>query len=245
MVAYRTVVCSHDCPDSCSARVGVEDGRIVSVQGDPEHPITQGFLCGKVNRYAERVYSPLRIATPMRRMGAKGGGKFAPMGWDEALDEIAHRFQAVIQKHGAEAVLPYSYGGTIGRVGMDIGHPFFHRMGATRLARTICVGSAVEGQTMTTGIGVASELEDVANARLILVWGVNAVASHIHLMPFIKAARAKGARLVVIDPYRNATARQADWYIPIKPGTDAALALSMMHIALREGLHDAAFIERY
>jgi anaerobic selenocysteine-containing dehydrogenase len=225
--------------------VGVEQGRIVSVAGDPEHPITQGFLCGKVNRYAERVYSRQRVPTPLRRIGAKGEGRFAPIPWDEALDEIAARFRAVAREHGPQAILPYSYGGTIGRVGMDIGHPFFHRLGATRLARTICVGSAVEGQTMTTGIGVASDLEDVAQARLILVWGVNAVASHIHLMPFIKAARARGGRMVVIDPYRNATARQADWYVPIRPGTDAALALGMMHVILREGLQDAGFIERY
>lgn len=226
-------------------RVGVQAGRIVSVQGDPEHPITRGFLCGKVNRYAERVYSPLRITTPLRHVGAKGQGKFAPISWEEALDEIAERFRAVIRDYGAQAILPYSYGGTIGRVGMDIGTPFFHRLGATRLARTICTGSAVDGHIMTTGPGVASDLEDVAHARLILAWGINAVATHIHIMPFVKEARARGARLVVIDPYRNATARQADWHLRIRPGTDAALALGMMHVILREGLQDAAFVERY
>jgi anaerobic selenocysteine-containing dehydrogenase len=242
---FRTVVCSHDCPDSCSVRVGVRDGRIVSIAGDPDHPITRGFLCGKVNRYRERVYSPLRVLTPLRRSGRKGEGRFAPISWDEALDEIAHRFGDIAARQGPQAILPYSYGGTIGRVGMDIGHPFFHRLGASRLARTICSGAAVEGLQMTTGSGVASDLEQVANARLIIAWGINAVASHVHLMPFVKAARQRGARLIVIDPYRNATARQADWHIPIRPGTDAALALGMMHVILREGLHNPAFIERY
>lgn len=241
----RTVVCSHDCPDSCSVRVGVRDGRIVSVAGDPDHPITRGFLCGKVNRYAERVYSPLRVPHPLRRVGAKGEGRFARISWEEALDEIVSRFKAVAQQWGPEAILPYSYGGTIGRVGMDIGTPFFHRLGASRLARTICIGSAVEGHRMTTGSGVATPLEEVARAKLIVIWGLNAVATHIHLMPFVKEARARGARVVVIDPYRTATARQADQYVAIRPGTDAALALGMMRHLIAAGLVDRAFVERY
>ncbi len=241
----RTVVCSHDCPDSCSVRVGVRDGRIVSIAGDPQHPVTRGFLCGKVNRYAERVYSPLRVLHPLRRCGAKGEGRFARITWGEALDEIVARFKAVAEEWGREAILPYSYGGTIGRVGMDIGTPLFHRLGASRLARTICVGSAVEGHRMTTGVGVATPLEEVARAKLILIWGINAVASHIHLMPFVKEAKARGARVVVIDPYRTATARQAHQYVPIRPGTDAALALGMMRHLIAAGLVEREFVARY
>ncbi|MCZ6533740.1 MAG: molybdopterin oxidoreductase family protein [SAR324 cluster bacterium] len=244
-IEHRISVCAHDCPDTCSIKVGVRDGRIISITGDEDHPITRGFLCGKVNRYAERVYSPLRIKTPLRRIAAKGEGRFAPISWDEALDEIASRFGEIMAAHGAEAILPYSYGGTIGQIGFYIGHRFFHRLGASRLERTICTGSAVEGLRMTMGIGLASDIEEIRDARLILVWGLNAVASHVHLMPFIRDARRKGARLVVIDTYRNATARQADWFIPVRPGTDAALALGMMREIIAAGLHDENFIDRY
>ena len=244
-IEYRTSVCAHDCPDTCSVKVGVRAGRIVSVAGDEAHPITRGLLCGKVSRYAERVYSPLRIKTPLRRSGAKGEGRFSPISWEEALDEIATRFRDIIAEHGAEAILPYSYGGTVGQIGFYIGHRFFHRLGASRLERTICTGSAVEGLRMTMGIGLASDIEEIADAKLILVWGLNAVASHVHLMPFIRDARRAGARLVVIDTYRNATARQADWFIPVRPGTDAALALGMMRVIIAENLHDAAFIDRH
>ena len=245
MTHTRTSVCPHDCPDACSVQVGVEDGRIVSLAGDAAHPITAGFLCGKVNRYAERVYHPQRILTPLRRVGAKGEGRFAPIGWDEALDEIAQRWRALIAEHGAEAILPYSYGGTCGQIGFYIGHRFFHALGASRLERTICTGASVQGLRMTMGYGVGTELEEVAKARLIVIWGLNAVATHIHLMPLLRRARANGARVVVIDVYRNATARQADWFVRVRPGTDAALALGMMHQIVADGLHDAAFIDRY
>jgi anaerobic selenocysteine-containing dehydrogenase len=245
MIEYRNIVCSHDCPDSCSVRVGVEDDRIVSIGGDPQHPITRGFLCGKVNRYTERVYSPQRVRYPQRRVGAKGEGRFERISWDEALDEIVARFQATIAQHGAEAILPYSYGGNIGLVGMYGGHRLFFRMGASHLKRTICTGSVNAGSRATHGDGVASDIEDIVNARLILVWGCNAVATHVHLMPFIKQARAKGAKLVVIDTYRNATARQADLFLQVRPGTDAALALGMMREIIAGGHHDMGFIDRF
>ncbi len=245
MVDYRTAVCPHDCPDACSVRVGVSQGGIISIEGDRGHPVTSGFLCGKVNRYAERVYSPLRIATPLRRVGAKGEGQFAPIGWDEALDEIAARFGEIRQTYGPEAILPYSYGGTIGQIGFHVGHRFFHALGASRLERSICTGSSLQGLRMTMGYGVGTDLEEIANAKLILIWGLNAVATHIHLMPLVKKARANGARLVVIDVYRNATARQADWFVQVRPGTDSALALGMMRLIIAEDRHDRAFIERY
>ena len=245
MIATHTVVCSHNCPDSCSVKVDVEDGRVVSIAGDPDHPVTRGFLCGKVNRYEERIYSPLRVQVPQRRIGKKGEGKFAPISWDEALDEIATRFKQVMAEHGAEAILPYSYSGNIGIIGSYGGHRLFHRMGATRLRRTICTGSAVAGVRATLGDRTGKDLEELADAKLILVWGMNLVTTHIHAMPFIKAARAKGAKLVVIDTYRNGTARQADWFVQVRPGTDAALALGMMRVIIDEHLHDQTFIDRY
>lgn len=245
MTEHRTSVCPHDCPDACSVRVGVADGRIVSIGGDPAHPVTAGFLCGKVNRYAERVDHPGRILTPLRRVGAKGEGRFAPVSWNEALDEIASRWRGIIARHGPEAILPYSYGGTCGQIGFYIGHRFFHALGASRLERTICTGASLQGLRMTMGYGVATPLEELPKARLVVIWGLNAVATHVHLMPYVKRARRNGARIVVIDVYRNATARQADWFVPVRPGTDAALALGMMRQLIADGLHDPDFIARY
>lgn len=226
-------------------RVGVEDGRIVSITGDPDHPITQGFLCGKVNRYAERVYSPNRVLTPLRRTGPKGEGKFAPIGWEEALDEIAGRFKTIIAEHGGAAILPYNYSGSVAPITKLSGHPLFNRLGASRTVGSLCSSQAFAGQAFTTGAQLHSDVEDIQHADLIILWGSNVVATNIHLMPFIKKARKKGARLIVIDPLKNHTARQADWHIPIRPGTDAALALGMMRHIIAEGLHDMAFIDRY
>lgn len=241
----RTTVCTHNCPDACSIRVVVEDGRIVAIQGDPEHPITQGFLCGKVNRYAERVYSERRIRTPLRRVGAKGEGRFEPISWDEALDTVAANLRRVAETHGAEAVLPYSYSGSVAKIAMNAGHRFFHRLGASRLARTICSTQAAEGQACTTGPDLASDPETIPHSKLVILWGSNAVSTNIHLMPFIRQARKNGARLVVIDPHRNHTARQADWHLPVRPGTDIPLALGLMHVLIAEGLYDADFVARY
>jgi anaerobic selenocysteine-containing dehydrogenase len=245
MTELHTTVCPHDCPDSCSVRVGVEGERAVSIAGDPGHPITRGTLCGKVNRYLERVYSAQRVRTPLRRVGRKGEGRFEPISWEEALDEIAARFRGVTAEFGPQAILPYSYGGTIGRVQMAAGHRFFHALGASRLARTICTGSAIEGQRLTTGVMVASDLEKIAHSKLIVLWGINAVATHIHVMPLIREARRQGAKLIVIDTYRTATARQADRFLCIRPGTDAALALGLMRLMLRENLYDPDFVSRY
>jgi anaerobic selenocysteine-containing dehydrogenase len=245
MVTYSTSVCSHNCPDTCGIRVGVEDGKIISVAGDDTHPITRGFLCGKVNRYADRVYSPQRILTPLRRIGAKGEGKFAPISWDEALDEIAFQFRKAIAEHGAESILPYSFSGTVAKVSQPSGDPLFHALGASRLARTICSTQAVEGQRYTTGPSLCTDLEDVPYAKLIVVWGSNAVSTNVHLMPFIKQAREQGATLVVIDPHRSRTARQADWFLQIRPGTDIALALGMMRLMIEEERLDRDFIDRY
>ena len=241
---WKTVVCSHDCPDSCSVRVGIRDDRLEAVQGDPAHPLTAGFLCGKVNRYRERVYSAARVHTPMRRTGPKGSGQFEPISWDAALDLLCTRLQTSRERYGAESILPYSYGGNIGRFGMYGGHALFYRLGASRLERTICTGTASAGLRLTHGNILATPLEEVERARLIIVWGMNVVATHVHMMPLIKKARAAGAKLVVIDAYRNATARQADQFVRVRPGSDGALALAMMHVILRENLHDPDFIAR-
>lgn len=245
MVHYSTVVCSHNCPDACGVRVGVEAGRIVSIQGDPRHPITRGFLCGKVNRYAERVYSPQRVLYPQRRVGAKGEGRFARISWDEALDEIAQRLKAIAAEWGPEAILPEPGSGSVGQIARVAGNRLFNRLGASRLARTICSTQAKEALRLTTGEDFATDLEQAAQSKLILLWGLNAVATHIHFMPLVKRARANGARLVVIDIYNNQTARQADWFIRIRPGTDTALALGMMRVLIEENLCDRAFVERY
>jgi anaerobic selenocysteine-containing dehydrogenase len=245
MVEHRISVCPHNCPDSCGVKVGVNAGRIVSITGDPDHPITRGFLCGKVNRYAERVYAPERMLYPMRRVGKKGEGKFARITWDEALDEIAERLRNVAAEHGAEAILPYSFTGTNATLQKYGGHRFFYALGASRLARTLCSTQAAEGLRMTNGHDLATDVEEVPDAKLILLWGINAVATNIHFMPLVKEARKRGARVIAIDCYRTQTARQADQFIQIKPGTDSALALGMMNVILAAGLHNVDFVARY
>jgi anaerobic selenocysteine-containing dehydrogenase len=245
MVEHRSAVCPHNCPDSCGVKVGVEEGRIVSIAGDPAHPITRGFLCGKVNRYAERVYHRERVLHPMRRVGKKGEGKFARITWDEALDEIAARLKGVIAAHGPEAVLPYSFTGTNATLQKYGGHRFFYALGASRLARTLCSTQAAEGLRMTNGHDLATDVEEVPRSKLVLLWGINAVATNIHLMPLVKQARQNGARVIVIDCYRTQTARQADQFIQVRPGTDSALALGLMQVIVAEGLHNGAFVARY
>ena len=241
--------CPHDCPDACSVLVTVEDGRAVRIQGNPEHPVTRGFLCGKVARYLDRVYSPDRVLHPLRRVAAKGVSgpeAYQQITWDEALDEISRRLKQVAEEFGPEAVLPYSYGGTLGQIhgnGMD--RRFFHRIGASQLDRTICSEAGGVGLASVNGAKYGVEPEDYAHARLIIAWGANIHGNAIHLWPFIEEARRKGARLVVIDPFRTRTAKAADWHLPILPGTDSALALGLMHVIFAEGLEDGDYLARY
>jgi anaerobic selenocysteine-containing dehydrogenase len=238
--------CPHDCPDACSVLVTIEDGRATRIQGNPEHPVTRGFLCGKVARYLERVYSPGRLLYPMRRVAAKGvagAGAFARISWDEALDEIAARLKTISAEFGSESILPFSYGGTLGQIqgnGMD--RRFFHRLGASQLDRTICSEAGGVAVQTVTGAKYGVVPEDYPRARYILAWGANIHGNNIHLWPFIEEARRAGAKLVVIDPYRTRTARAADWHLAIRPGTDAALALGLMREIISGGLHDAAYI---
>ncbi len=241
----RKTVCALDCPDTCSVLVTVENGRVTRLEGDPEHPLTRGFLCHKVANYARRVYSPLRILHPMRRTGAKGEGKFARITWHEALAEITSRFKAIIEEDGAEAILPYSYGGSLGIVHRLAGHRFFHRLGASRLRRTICDPAAMAGWEMTLGKHTSTDLTEAECSDLILIWGMNIAATSVHFVPIVKAAKRRGAHVVQIDPYRNRTSHLADEQVMPRPGTDGALALGMMHSLIRENLVDTDFVERH
>jgi anaerobic selenocysteine-containing dehydrogenase len=241
--------CPHDCPDACAVLITVEDGRATRIQGDPEHPITRGFLCAKVAKYLDRVYSPDRVLYPLRRAapkGTHGDGAFRRISWDEALDEIAARLGRISAEHGPEAILPYSYGGNIGvlsNASMD--RRFFHRLGASQLHRSICSQTGGDAIISIYGRKIGTEPEQFRHSKYIIAWAANIHGNNVHLWPFIEEARRNGAKLVVIDPYRTRTAGVADWHIAINPGTDVALALGLMHVIVRDGLHDRDYIARY
>lgn len=265
--------CPHDCPDACGVLITVEGGRATKIQGDPAHPVTRGFLCAKVAKYLDRVYSPERVLYPMRRVRPKGpsdgGGparSFAPPGrvrapiptqavaqqafqrisWDEALDEISAKFENIIAAFGSEAILPYSYGGTLGKLGFgSMDRRFFHRIGASQLARNICSEAGAAGVKSVYGVNMGTEPEQFRQSKYIIAWAANIHGNNVHLWPFIEEARRNGAKLVVIDPYRTRTAKCADWHIPINPGTDVALALGMMHVIINENLHDRDYVAQH
>lgn len=244
--SIHPAACPHDCWDTCALRVHVRGGRVVKVTGDPEHPTTRGFVCVKVGHYHERVHSPDRVLHPLRRVGPKGSGRFERVSWEEALTYTATRLGEVVTRYGGEAVLPYSYAGTMGLLGYaSMDRRFFHRLGASRLARTICCSAAKAALVYTYGAALGPDPEDLVNARLILLWGVNVVHSAIHQAPILLEARRRGAIVVHIDPYRNGTEKLADWHLSPRPGTDAALALGMMHVILAEGLEDRDYIARF
>jgi anaerobic selenocysteine-containing dehydrogenase len=226
--------------------VQVENGRATQLRGDPDHAVTRGFLCGKVARYLDREYSPERLLYPQRRVGEKGEGHFERISWDQALDTIADRLTTVTREFGTESVVPYSYAGTLGLLnGSGMDRRFFHRMGASRLDRTICSSTGGAALAATLGFRYGTEPEQFSKAKLILAWGANIHGTNIHLWPFIVEARRNGARLVVIDPVRTRTAALADQHLPIHPGSDLALALGLMHVILGEDLHDSDYIARY
>src|SRR5687768_12971439 len=238
--------CPHDCPDTCAIVTTVEHGRAVRIQGDPDHPVTQGFLCAKVNRYLDRTYHHDRLTHPLRRVGPKGRGKFEAVGWDEALADIAAHLNAVIREHGAESILPYSYAGTMGYLqGESMDRRFFHTLGASKLDRTICSSAGAAGMRMTVGANIGADTEAVGQSDLILLWGTNTLTANPHLWPFVLQARENGAPVICIDPIRTRTARQCDEWIGIRPGTDAALALGIAHVLFAEGLIDEDFLERH
>lgn len=242
----RRSVCALDCPDACALLVTVQDGRGVQLRGDPDHPVTRGFLCGKVARYLEREYSPDRLLYPQIRTGVKGEGRFARVSWEAALDLIAERLREISGYYGPEAILPYSYGGTMGLLnGAGMDRRFFHRLGASRLDRTICSAAGSAGLTASLGFRYGTDPEQFRHSRLILAWGANILGTNVHLWPLIVEARRQGARFYAIDPASNRTTQAADRHYPIRPGTDQALALAMMHVILADGLHDADYVERH
>ncbi len=227
--------------------VTVEDGRATRVAGDPAHPFTDGFLCAKVNRYVERTYHRDRVLRPLRRMGAKGSGRFEPVAWDEALDAIADRLGAIARSpDGPQAILPYSYAGTMGMLqGSSMDRRFFHLLGASKLDRTICSMAGTMGMRMTIGASIGADAEGIPESDLVLLWGTNTLTSNPHLWPFVLRARERGARVIAIDPIRTRTAAQCDDWIGIRPGTDAALALGMLHVIFARGLEDADYLARH
>ena len=245
MSEIRRSVCALDCPDCCSLLVTVENGRGVKLRGNPDHPVTRGFLCGKVAQYLEREYSPGRLLYPQRRVGAKGEGRFERISWDEALDTIAARLKAVAAGFGPEAILPYSYAGTMGYLNHNGPNRFFHRLGASRLDRTICSTAGMAGATDALGVRYGTEPEQFRHAKLIIAWGANILGTNVHLWPFVMEARRNGAKLYTIDPRRNRTGAASDKHFFINPGTDAALALGMMHVIVGERLYDADYVARY
>ncbi|MCI0399508.1 MAG: molybdopterin-dependent oxidoreductase [Chloroflexi bacterium] len=238
--------CPHDCPDTCGIVTVVEDGRAVDFYGDPDHPITQGWLCAKVRPYLEHVYHPERLTHPLRRVGPKGSGRWQRTSWEEAIGEIAGRWQDVIARYGAEAILPYSYSGTLGLVQMGVASGrFWNRLGASQLERSICGAAAEQAVEATLGARRSPPYDELRQSRLIILWGHNPVSTAPHLMPFLRQAQRNGTQVVVIDPRRTRTARGADWHLAPIPGTDGALAMGLAHLIVREGLHDEAWLAEH
>ncbi|VVD88709.1 molybdopterin-containing oxidoreductase family protein [Pandoraea terrigena] len=237
--------CPHDCPDTCAMHVTVENGVAIKVQGDPDHPTTKGVLCTKVSRYTERTYHPDRLLHPLKRVGPKGSGQFAPVSWDEALDEIAARLGAIAARD-PEAILPYSYAGTMGFVqGESMAARFFNKLGASDLDRTICASAGAAGLRYTYGAGVGMHVEHFVDSKLILIWGSNPITSSVHFWAIAQEAKRRGAKLIAIDPYRSLTAEKCHQHIALLPGTDAALALGMMHVLIAEDRVDHEYVARH
>lgn len=235
-------VCPYDCPGACGLLVTVENGRATSVSGDPGHPVTRGLLCAKMNHYEQTVHSSRRLTTPLRRVGKKGSGEFAPIPWDEAISTICAQWRQIIAGHGAEAILPYSYAGTMGLVQRNAGHAFFNKLGASRLERTICSPAKEAGWKALMGETPAMDPAEVAQSDLVILWGINAAATSIHAMRDAQAARQRGARLWAIDTYHTPTCDAVDEAFLVRPGGDGALALAMLHVIERERLLDREFI---
>jgi anaerobic selenocysteine-containing dehydrogenase len=237
--------CPHDCPDTCALLTTVREGRAVQVQGNPEHSHTAGVLCTKVSRYAERTDHPERVLQPLKRSGPKGSGQFEPISWDQALGEIAARLQTIAARD-PQAILPYSYAGTMGLVqGESIAARFFNRLGASLLDRTICASAGAQGLIHTLGDKVGMKVEHFAQSQLILIWGSNSVGSNLHFWRLAQQAKRQGAKLVCIDPRRSETADKCHTHLALLPGTDAALALGLMHELIANGWLDQDYIDRY
>ena len=237
--------CPHDCPDTCALDVHVKDGVAFKVTGSAAHAPTAGVLCTKVARYTERTYHPDRLLHPMRRIGKKGEGRFERISWQEAIDAIAARL-GELAAQDPERILPYSYAGTMGLVqGESMSMRFFHKLGASLLDRTICASAGTAGHEITLGSRIGMDVELADEAKLIIFWGSNAITSSVHLWARAQAAKRRGATLVAIDPYRSLTAEKCHTHIALLPGTDAALALGLMHVLIRDGLIDHDYVQRH
>ncbi len=243
MIETRKTICPLDCPDTCSIVVTVENGRVTRLQGDPDHPFTRGFLCRKMRHYAERIHSSERILFPQIRIGTKGSGKFKQITWNEAWDILVTRLTDIKTSFGSEALLPYSYAGNMGHINRFAGEAFFHRYGASGLKRTICSTAAGAAWKAHCGRRTGTPPENATDADLIVAWGINIKTTNIHFWPFIQKSRKKGGKLVVIDPYRNKTAKAANLYLPVKPGGDGALALGALKVILDQGSENRQHID--
>jgi anaerobic selenocysteine-containing dehydrogenase len=241
MTIHRSV-CPYDCPDACGLLVEVQDGRALRVTGDPDHPVTRGLLCPKMLHYEKTVHSERRLTSPLLRTGAKGSGEFTPISWDEAIERICSRWKKLITQLGGECILPYSYAGTMGLVQRNSGHPFFHRLGASRLERTICSPAKDAGWKAVMGETPAIDPAEMEKSDLVILWGINAVATSIHAMRDAGEARKRGAQVWAVDTYRTPTCDAVDEAFIVRPGGDGALALGMMHVMARDGLADREFI---
>ena len=238
--------CPHDCPDTCAFLYHVDGERLVEVTGDPAHPMTRGGLCVKLKDFAQHHYNPERVLYPMRRVGPKGAGEFERISWDEALGEIKRRWDAIIATDGAQAIMPHAYLGHQGTLnGLTAGDAFFNRLGSSVAEKTYCESGSSTAWVMTVGPTGGLDVESLPYAKYIIVWGMNMISTNLHAWPFILEAKEKGAKVVVIDPVRTRTAKAADWHIAIRPGTDGALALGMMHVIIAEGLFDRDYVEKY
>ncbi|MBL3644536.1 molybdopterin oxidoreductase family protein [Bacillus sp. RHFB] len=239
-------VCSLDCPDQCGLLLHKKDGKIIKVQGDPDHPVTKGNICNKVRNMTARLYDPNRLKQPLKRIGPKGKGNFVPISWEEAIDTITSKWKDLIEMHGPESILPYSFYGNMGNLsaeGMD--RRFFHKLGASMLERSICNAAGSVGYSYTMGGSFGIDPEETIHTKLFIMWGINAVSTNMHQVTLAQQARKNGAKVVVIDVHKNQTGKWADWFIPILPGTDSALALGLMHILYAENLVDQPFLDEY
>ena len=234
--------CPYDCPDTCGLLVEVVDGKAVRVTGDPDHPFTRGTLCPKMNHYESTVHSPLRLTTAFMRTGPKGSGQFRPVSWNEAVRHVADRWEKIIAQHGGEAILPYSYAGTMGLVQRNSGHPFFYRLGASRLDRTICAPAKEAGWKAVMGNTTAPHPDEMVFSDLVILWGINAVATNIHQLHAVREAKKKGSQVWLVDTYETPTAGMADRTFVVCPAADGALALGIMHVLVRESLLDPDFL---
>ncbi len=243
MKLLKKTICPLDCPDSCGMIATVEDGRITALQGDKAHPYTNGFICRKMRRYPERLYSSERLLYPQLRVGEKGAGQFRRIDWAEALDILAARLEETRQQYGGEAILPYSYAGNMGAVNRFAGYPLFHRLGTSQLDQTICSAASGAGWQKQCGDLPGCPPENAADAELIVAWGINIKVTNVHFWQYVAAARKNGARLLCVDPYRNQTVKSADSFLQVKPGGDSALALGVMKSLVERDLVDEQFID--